>query len=240
LTGINNGAGFMDKEKLKRLVIIIGVLVVWSGLGVGCKKKETPTAQKPVYELIDPSRTGIDLPAGSLSLASIENVSMGNTKRYVYNVIIYYKFDKKALESIALQIYEQAKKKTPFNSLSVAFSDYPQFIGDGRFGVAHFAPNGVVGDAPTVKTGDYSSMKMENFITEPKWENALTREEADIIKTYKDIDYELSKGANTHEAVDAAEEAAIRETVKKYGITTEALDEMLRKYYGIFQTFSQQ
>jgi hypothetical protein len=196
-----------------------------------------PTAAKPeqkqqvIYELIDPSRTDIDTSKPYADVVSIDEAHLGNTKRYTYNVVIYQRLNRETLEIIAQNVYEQAKTKTPFNALAVGFYDYQQFIGSGyRFGYVEFVPNGKWEDAATIKTGDYSKISMNNHLREPKWEYAITGNEAEIISVFFDISDRLSANATTGEELDTAEKVAINETAQRYGITHEELDDLLTKY----------
>ena len=187
--------------------------------------------EAPAYEPIDPSRTDIDTSKPYASVISIGEAHIGNTKRYTYNVIIYQRVNKEILESIAQTVYEQAKKETPFNALSVGFYDYPQFIGSGvRFGYVEFAPNGIWADAQTIKTGDYTNMQMNDHLREPNWEYALTKNDAEIISVFFETADKLSENANTGQELEDAENAAMNYTAQRYGITNLELESILTKY----------
>jgi hypothetical protein len=57
----------------------------------------------------------------------------------------------------------------------------------------------------TIKTGDYTKIKMNNRLKEPDWEYALTENEAAIISAFLDVNDELSTSANSEqELYDAA------------------------------------
>jgi hypothetical protein len=238
------GAYMSSKKKhhvLRTILFIIGgifvglVLIAIFAPEPPPKSKEPEeviaVAEAPRYEPIDPSRTDIDTSKPYANVASIEESHIGNTKRYTYNVVIYQRVNKEILELIARNVYEQAKTETPFNALSIGFYDYPQFIGSGnRFGYVEFAPNGIWGEATTIKTGDYTKMKMSNHLREPKWEYALTANDAEIISVFYETANRLSENANTGQEVEDAENAAMNYTAQRYGITNEELDGIFSKY----------
>jgi hypothetical protein len=197
-------------------------------------KQEKPQDSTPVYEPIDPARTDIDPAELKAHIEEINEHHIGPTKRYTYRVIIFQRLDKAMLEEIAMYMYEKAQAETPFNALSVVFYDYPQFIDMGsRLGYVNFAPDGVWGKANTVKTGDYSSMLMEDHLIEPRWEYALTTQEAEILGDFFELSDELSENADTGDELAAANETAIQEVVQKYGITHESFNDILNKYRAI-------
>lgn len=177
----------------------------------GKKKAETPPVQEiqrtpPKQEYVVPPEI-----KGKYRIASTKDVSFPTVKRYVYNVVVTGEPTKAELTEIAYAVFEEAKKRTPFNALSVVFYDYECLIYHGVvMGNADFAPDGDWGKAMDVKTGDYSTMKIDNEIEEPYWPNAVTEREAEI---YAEFETALFKDATVDENAVASEFA------EKYGMT---------------------
>ena len=177
----------------------------------GKKKAETPPVQEiqrtpPKQEYVVPPEI-----KGKYRIASTKDVSFPTVKRYVYNVVVTGEPTKAELTEIAYAVFEEAKKRTPFNALSVVFYDYECLIYHGVvMGNADFAPDGDWGKAMDVKTGDYSTMKIDNQIEEPYWQNAVTEKEAEI---YAEFETALFKD------VTVDENAVASEFAEKYGMT---------------------
>lgn len=186
-------------------LVVVGYIIssIRSCFTGGKKKdKQTPTTQ----EYVVPPEI-----KGKYRIASTKDVSFPTVKRYVYNVVVTGEPTKAELTEIAYAVFEEAKKRTPFNALSVVFYDYECLIYHGIvMGSADFAPDGDWGKAMDVKTGDYSTMKIDNQIEEPYWPNAVTEKEAEI---YADFETALFKDATVDEDVVASEFA------EKYGMT---------------------
>jgi hypothetical protein len=216
---------------MKKALFILMVSAII--LTPACSGKKSEVA-KANYQPIDPSHTSLDPSEIYADIAEISEHHIGPTKRFTYHVVISQRLDKAMLEEIAMYMYEKAQKETPFNALSVGFYDYPQFIGNGyRFGYAEFAPNGEWGKANTVKTGDYSTMLMEDHLEEPNWDYALTRQEADIFYDYDILEDELSENAESGDDLEKAEKTAIQQTAQKYNITPESVEAIILKYLKI-------
>jgi hypothetical protein len=71
---------------------------------------------------------------------------------------------------------------------------------------------------------------MNNHLREPKWEYALTENEAEIIAAFFDLSDELSVNANSGQELEDAETTAITEIARRYGMTYEELDNLLTKF----------
>ena len=188
----------------------------------GKKKAETPPVQEiqrtpPVREYVVPPEI-----KGKYRIASTKDVSFPTVKRYVYNVVVTGEPTKAELTEIAYAVFEEAKKRTPFNALSVVFYDYECLIYHGVvMGSADFAPDGDWGKAMDVQTGNYRTMKIINEIEEPYWPNAVTEREAEIYAEFQDALYKVvSEDAMADEDVVAAEFA------KKYGMTEKAFNDL--------------
>jgi len=165
------------------------------------------------------------------TIMRIDNSPQGKARRFTYHLVIYPGTTKKEMEQISLRILEFAKKENPFNALAVGFNDYSVLLGHGfRFGRVEFAPNGKWSDAATVKTGDYSSLKMVNYLREPDWDNALTKKEAIIYAKHNKLLDSLLKKAYMHEDIEKAEKEAAQTITKKYKITHEELLNIYTKY----------
>jgi hypothetical protein len=216
---------------MKKVLFVLALSIGIFNLACSGKKPETA---KVNYPPIDPARTDIDTSIVHADIAEIWEHHIGPTKRFTYNVVISQRLDKAMLEEIALYMYEKAQKETPFNALAVSFYDYPQFIGPGaRFGYVNFAPDGQWGKANTVKTGDYSTMLMEDYLEEPDWNYALTKHEADILGDFFDLDDELSENAESGDDLAEAKETAMEQIAQKYDITPEEIEAILLKYSRI-------
>ena len=165
------------------------------------------------------------------TIVRVENSLQGKARRFTYHVVIGPGTTKKEMEQISLRILHQAKTDNPFNALAVGFYDYSVLLGHGfRFGRVEFAPNGKWTEANTVKTGDYSKLKMVNYLKEPDWDNALTKKEAIIYAKHNKILNSLLKNANTLEDIEKAELEAEQAILKKYKITQEDLKNIYAKY----------
>ena len=165
------------------------------------------------------------------TIMRIDNSPQGKARRFTYHVVIVPGTTKRNMEQISLRVLEYAKKENPFNALAVGFYDYSVLIGHGfRFGRVEFAPNGKWNDASTVKTGDYSSLKMVNYLKEPDWENALTKKEATIYAKHNKLLNSLLKKAYLLEDIEKAEKEARETILKKYKITQDELNNIYLKY----------
>jgi hypothetical protein len=145
-----------------------------------------------LLEPIDPARTDIDPSMIKYDVVSVEPAHIGIIKRYACRVIVYQRLSKAQLAQIADTIYQYAQKEMPFNALAVRFYDYPQFD-SVRLGYVNYAPNGIWQDAGTVKTGDYSKIKMIDHLFEPDWTNAFTEQEAIIYGDYMALERQYSE-----------------------------------------------
>jgi hypothetical protein len=221
------------------LIVIGGIFLAFILIAIFApepKQNQQPVAKQEqknqvTYEPIDPARTDLDPTKLYAELASVTESHFANAKRYTYHVVIFQRLNKETLEKIALDMYERAKKETPFNALSVGFYDHPQFVDMAyRFGNVEFVPNGKWGDATTIKTGDYTKMKMNNHLREPNWQYAITEHEAEIISAFFDMADKLSANANTGEELDSAEKSAINEMAQRYDMTYDDVDELITKY----------
>ena len=161
----------------------------------------------------------------------IDNSPSGSARRFTYHVLINPGTTKNDMEQIALKVLAQAQKENPFNALAVGFNDHAALTGHGfRLGRVEFAPNGRWADAGTVRTGDYSALRMVNHLKEPDWDNALTKKEAKIYARYNRTLNSLLRNANTLEDHHQAEITATQRTLKKYRITQQELDNIFLRY----------
>jgi hypothetical protein len=224
----------MKKRVAIPLAIFIGLVFWFTVLGIiGSKKDpsqrgqqaeqsetvaESVQAQEPepqqpetvesepkpaLLEPIDPARTDIDPNVIKYDIAALDPGHIGVIKRYTYRVVVYQRLNKVQLALIADTIYRHAQKETPFNALKIIFHDYPQI--SARLGYVDYAPNGKWVDAGTVKTGNYSKMKMIDHLFEPDWSKAITEQEVNIYTDYtalerqysEIIEKEIENGTNT-------------------------------------------
>jgi len=161
----------------------------------------------------------------------IDNSPSGSARRFTYHVLINPGTTKNDMEQIALKVLAQAQKENPFNALAVGFNDHAALTGHGfRFGRVEFAPNGRWADAGTVRTGDYSTLRMTNLLREPDWDNAFTKREAKIYARYNRTLNSLLRNVNTQEDHHQAEITATQRTLKKYRITQQELDNIFQRY----------
>jgi hypothetical protein len=162
-----------------------------------------PEPKPALLEPIDPARTDIDPSIIKYDIISVEPGHIGVIQRYSYRVVVYQRLNKTQLVSIADVIYRYAQKETPFNAIKIIFHDYPQI--SARLGYVDYAPNGKWEDARTVKTGNYSKMKMIDHLFEPDWSKAISERDANIYTDYmalerqysEVIEREIEKGINT-------------------------------------------
>jgi hypothetical protein len=155
-------------------------------------QKDVGSEPKPaLLEPIDPARTDIDPSVIKYDIVALEPGHIGVIKRYAYRVVVYQRLSKAQLALIADAIYRYAQKETPFNAVKIIFHDYPQI--SARLGYVDYAPNGKWGDAGTVKTGDYSKMKMIDHLFEPDWSKAVTEREANIYADYITLERQYSE-----------------------------------------------
>ncbi|GHV02745.1 hypothetical protein FACS189485_04110 [Spirochaetia bacterium] len=228
---------------MKNIIVFIVLLAFLGCTGQKEQAKVSGTSAKDVsakavdkvrFEPIDPARTDVDPNKIDYEVFNIGEAHIGNVKRYTYNVVVTQRLTKVDFEKIAQTVYEKAKKDTPFNALAVGFYDYPEFLREGyRLGWAEFAPNGKWADAMTVKTGNYSSIKMTSHLETPNWDNAITYQEAIILTEFYKLASELSKNAKTGEELNEAEQKATDAITKKYQISPEAFDEIFFRSIGI-------
>lgn len=161
----------------------------------------------------------------------IDNSSLGNARRFTYHVVINPGTTKSEMEQISLRVLAQAQRENPFNVLAVGFYDHAVLVGhEFRFGRVEFAPNGRWADANTVRTGDYSTLRMVNLLREPDWDNALTKREAKIFARYNRLLNSLLRNANTQEDHERAEREVTQRILKKYKISQEELNGIFQRY----------
>ena len=165
------------------------------------------------------------------TIIGVDNSPQGKARRFTYHVVINPGTTKKDMEQISLRVLELAKSENAFNALAVGFYDYSVLLRHGfRFGRVEFAPNGKWTDAATVKIGDYSQLKMVNYLKEPDWENALTKKEATIYAKHNKLLNSLLQNTNSQEDIEKAEKEANQAIIKKYKITKEELDNIYSRY----------
>jgi len=122
-------------------------------------------------------------------IISLKDISIAGAKRYVYNVWVSGQPTVSQLKDIANKVIEKAKRK-PFNAVSVAFYDYPEYVTHGyTLGQVVFAPNGKWEEANNVKTAEYKKMSCSYILKEKDWSKQPTKEEANIFLEYKNLYY---------------------------------------------------
>ncbi|MCL2293430.1 MAG: hypothetical protein FWC36_00970 [Spirochaetes bacterium] len=166
------------------------------------------------------------------NIIRIENSPQGRARRFTYHVVVPPGTTKSDMEQIALRVLERAKRENPFNALAVGFYDHARLVGHGfRFGRVEFAPNGRWADAATVRTGDYSLLRMVSHLREPDWDNALTRREATIFARHSRTLNSLLRRANTQKDIEKAEKEAARRVMKRFNISQEELSSIFSRYH---------
>jgi hypothetical protein len=93
-----------------------------------------------------------------------------------------------------------------------------------------YAPNGRWEDAKTVKTGDYSKIKMIDNLFEPDWSNAFTEQEARICNDFFELEHQYQESTTTGEEASQANDRAQEEIARKYGIQKEDVFRLWMKF----------
>ena len=147
---------------------------------------------------IRPSDEDTSSPSTSISLLStyqifdLEDVSFGNTVRYVAHVAVEGTPDIDQLAELAVLIEETIRAEHLYQALSVGFYDYPDYFGFGFvMGRVEFAPFGDWGRADEVELGDYSSFEAKSFLREKDWRQQPTQMEVTIWRKWEDVIIEL-------------------------------------------------
>lgn len=150
----------------------------------------TPSATEPLV-LETPAPTKKTLPDYEVILK--EDISFANAVRFVWNVVIKEPANVNQLQEISKILTEEAKQGPKFNSLSLAFIDYEEYMGYGyTLGGVDFAFNGDWDAAGSVDAGDYDSMKFNWKLQEKDWSKQLSHEEVIIWKDWIETLYEKS------------------------------------------------
>lgn len=98
---------------------------------------------------------------------SIDDISIGNAKREVMNVVVEGKYKLDQLYNIAKKEALQYTKENKMNALVVGFYTDKSHIGKGYdMGSVLYAPNGKIEYATKIKSGDYSDFKFVNELEE--------------------------------------------------------------------------
>lgn len=127
-------------------------------------------------------------------IADKEDISMADTTRYNWNVVIKDPVTPEQMRFVSKEIIESAKQNFDFNALTLMFYDYEEYIGHGyTLGKTIFAPDGEWAKANTVNTGNYDSMEYVFELRNKNWNIQLTQKEVEIwseIQKEYDIAYE--------------------------------------------------
>lgn len=127
-------------------------------------------------------------------IAEKEDISMADTNRYNWNVVIKNSVTPEQIKFVSKEIIESAKKEYDFNALTLMFYDYEEYIGHGyTLGKTTFAPDGEWAKANTVNAGNYDSMEYVFELRNKNWDIQLTQKEVEIwseIQKEYDIAYE--------------------------------------------------
>jgi hypothetical protein len=200
------------------------------------RQQPDPVEPRPaLLEPIDPARTDIDPGIIKYDIASVEPAHIGIIKRYACRVVVYQRLSKAQLALIADTIYQSAQKEIPFNALKIIFYDYPQLVHvSARLGYVDYAPNGKWEDARTVKTGDYSKMKMIDHLFEPDWTNAFTEQEAIIYGDYVTLErqYVEVEAKEIENGIDTGlspMERAMPDIARQYNMSQDDVWELIMK-----------
>lgn len=107
------------------------------------------------------------LPAYTVN--SVDDTSVGSTVRKTLNIVVTdteYTLDD--LYNIAEKEIKSYINSTKINAITAGFYNSADHIGKGYdMGRVEYVPNGNFADAVKVKTGDYSSFKFVNYLSEP-------------------------------------------------------------------------
>jgi len=211
---------------LKTFKSFITIFLITTLLFLSCKTLSDDTQQSSAKR----AKPAMERPP-EYTIISVDISPQDKARRFIYHVLINPGTTKKEMEHISILVFYQAKKENPFNALAVGFYDHSVLLNHGfRFGRVEFAPNGKWSDANTVKTGDYSKLKMVNYLREPDWENALTKTEATIYAKHNKLLNSLLENTTSQEDIEKAEKKANLEIIKKYKITQEELDNIYFRY----------
>jgi hypothetical protein len=198
----------------------------------------TPSAGVPKgYEPIDPAIPDVPVDIIRWDIAPLVPMPIGNAKRYEQKAVVYQRLTKEQLEKLADWVYEDTKKKVDFNALVVRFYDYPEFFDyEVRLGQVVYAPNGEWSNAAKVKPGNYKKLKKRSELFEPNWANALTREEAVVIKDYLALNrqYIDEQTAAILAGLDYPnpDEKAAAKTAGKHRMGIAAMQSLVKKFYN--------
>lgn len=187
---------------------------------ISCGGKERDSLLDNEVEIDNDTESGIHY-----EIAEKNDIHLGNTKRYSWEVVVKEKVNVKQLEELSKKIIEIAKNEKPFNAIVIGFYDYEEYIGTGyTLGKIEYAPEGDWGKAGTVKTGEYDKMDYKYSLREKDWGKQLTREEVKVYKAWKDLFYEKDMGSELPD-----EDEVINEIAKGFDIEAEEVNAILQK-----------
>jgi hypothetical protein len=165
------------------------------------------------------------------SIYKQEDVSFGNTIRYSLFVTVPYPVTKDEVMVMCESMVEDFKKRNEFNALSIFVSDRP--IGNVfvilSIARCDYAPNGVWGEANSVKTGDYSIHKFD-YLFMPKMDDPIaaladrpTDEDMQVCSAWWNRSDELlEQGIESVET----DEMVTKEIADLFGLTAKEVDEI--------------
>jgi hypothetical protein len=132
--------------------------------------------------------------AHSYFVAQIEEKSSGEVIRFNWHVIVTTPITGEELRQLAEAVIEEAiQGEDKFNSLTVLFYDYPEYIGalpTAPLGQAVFAPQGNSARAAQVAPGDYRRMETKYSLRHKDWSLQLSLQEVAVWALWNQLYFE--------------------------------------------------
>lgn len=206
----------------KWLVVLVAVLLVGvlSGTVSRCTGGaiESERAKNAANQAAQPQDAAEPVPA--FKVVKVEDVSVGDTPRFDYRVVVSGRPTPEQLTRVAEAVFKKAQAERAFSALRIGFYDYPEYA-DREFtlGVVDYAPDGDWAKAASVQPGDYDSMKPKVDLPTKDWSKQLSADEVKAWAAWR-AEYDAAAEAIGSDPSKVVDEAAVTEKVAQASGTT--------------------
>lgn len=218
--------------KSKLFVIqILSLTFLFSGCGSDNSVDETTTEtievtteQTTEQTTTTETTTKVETAAKTIDyeIKLVDDTSIGNAVRKNLRILVNNPDDVKQedFEKMCQDIVEEYTSITPVNALTLFFYDNERDIEGGyTFGMCTYYPNGDIGEAMNIQTGDYSNFKYDYTFKERNIAEKPTDKEFEIYDYLMDL---LMK-------TDESEIECNKKTAERFNITTDEVNDIYIK-----------
>ena len=188
---------------------------------------DVTTTSRPADDSTSPPTSTSTIP--TYEVFDLEDVSFGNTVRYVAHVSVEGTPGIDHLVELAVLIEKTVRAEHPYQALSVGFYDYPEYLGFGFvMGRVEFAPFGDWGRASEVELGEYSSIEAKSFLRDKDWSHQPSQAEVTVWRRWEEVINQLDPDL-TRDDVVALEAEAYQVVANEFSLSVAEVEEAVQR-----------